>query len=186
MYRQYTRLCGCLNCIAYVCEYIMRIMCKIVSPVSVCFCLVAVVVVVRAVEMFFVCLFVVVVVFCFSFQFSLFVRLFIIIRFSPPSTQGSGSPCRRNQASGGGFKPAKSQCSPFSHTPSITFRHLPPNSARIGYATEEALFISAQLSTDTVSALRMVWVLIRLEATQRPSEFRSCVNVEVAVLGSPS
>ena len=46
------------------------------------------------------------------------------------------------------------------HTPSIAFRHLPPNSARIGYATEGALFISAQLSTDAVSTLRKVWVLI--------------------------
>ena len=34
-----------------------------------------------------------------------------------------------------------------SHTPSIAFRHLPPNSARFGYATEGALFISAQLSS---------------------------------------
>ena len=42
------------------------------------------------------------------------------------------------------------------HTPSIAFRHLPPNSARIGYATEGALFISAQLSADAVSALRKV------------------------------
>ena len=41
-----------------------------------------------------------------------------------------------------------------SHTPSIAFRHLPPNSARFNYATEVALFISAQLSTDAVSALR--------------------------------
>ena len=49
-----------------------------------------------------------------------------------------------------------------SHTPSIAFRHLPPNSARFGYATEEALFISAQLSSDAVSALRKVRVLIRL------------------------
>ena len=47
-------------------------------------------------------------------------------------------------------------------TPSIGFRHLPPNSARIGYATEGALFASTQLSTDAVSALRKVWVLIRL------------------------
>ena len=30
------------------------------------------------------------------------------------------------------------------HTPSIAFRHLPPNSARFGYATEEPLFVSAQ------------------------------------------
>ena len=45
---------------------------------------------------------------------------------------------------------------------SIAFRHLPPNSARNSYATEGALFISAQLSTDAVSTLRKVWVLIRL------------------------
>ena len=32
--------------------------------------------------------------------------------------------------------------------------------ARFGYATEGALIISAQLSTDAVSALRKVWVLI--------------------------
>ena len=49
-----------------------------------------------------------------------------------------------------------------SHTPSIAFRHLPLNSARFSYATEGALFISAQLSTDAVSALRKVRVLIRL------------------------
>ena len=36
------------------------------------------------------------------------------------------------------------------HTLSITFRHLPPNSARFSYATEGALFISEQLSSDTV------------------------------------
>ena len=49
-----------------------------------------------------------------------------------------------------------------SHTPSIAFRHLPPNSARFSYATEGALFISEQLSSDAVSALREVRVLIRL------------------------
>ena len=48
----------------------------------------------------------------------------------------------------------------YPHTPSIAFRHLPPNSATFGYATEGALFISAQLSTDAVSALRKVRVLI--------------------------
>ena len=47
-----------------------------------------------------------------------------------------------------------------SHTPSIAFRHLPPNSARFSYATEGALFISAQKSSDAVSALRKVRVLI--------------------------
>ena len=44
----------------------------------------------------------------------------------------------------------------------LAFRHLPPNSARFGYATEGAFFISAQLFTDAVSALRKVRVLIRL------------------------
>ena len=47
-----------------------------------------------------------------------------------------------------------------THTPSIAFRNLPPNSARFSYATEGALFISAQLSSDAVSALRKVRVLI--------------------------
>ena len=50
------------------------------------------------------------------------------------------------------------------HTPRIAFRHLPPNSARISYATEGALFISAQLSTDAVGTLRKVRVLIKLQA----------------------
>ena len=45
------------------------------------------------------------------------------------------------------------------HTPGIAFWHLTPNSARTGYATGGALFISAQLSTDAVSALRKVSVL---------------------------
>ena len=40
--------------------------------------------------------------------------------------------------------------------------YLPPNSARIGYAAEGALFISAQQSSDAVSVLRTDWVLIRL------------------------
>ena len=48
------------------------------------------------------------------------------------------------------------------HTPSIAFRNLPPDSARFSYTTEGALFISAQLSTDAVSSLRKVRVLIRL------------------------
>ena len=49
------------------------------------------------------------------------------------------------------------------HYPSLAFRHLKSskNSVRIGYATEGALFISAQLSTDAVSALRKVRVLTR-------------------------
>ena len=44
------------------------------------------------------------------------------------------------------------------HTLSITFWHLPPNSARFSYATEGVLFISMQLSSDTVSALQKVRV----------------------------
>ena len=46
------------------------------------------------------------------------------------------------------------------HTPSTAFRHLLPNSARFSYATEEALFISAQLSSDAVSALRKLQALV--------------------------
>ena len=45
------------------------------------------------------------------------------------------------------------------------FRHLPPNSARFSYASEEALFISVQLSADAVSAPRKVWVLITPRAS---------------------
>ena len=42
----------------------------------------------------------------------------------------------------------------------IASRYLPPNSARTGYATEGALCIAAQLSTDAVSPLRKVCVLL--------------------------
>ena len=49
-----------------------------------------------------------------------------------------------------------------AHSDTAVLRHLPPNTAIIDYATEGALFISSQLSTDAVSALRKVWVLIRL------------------------
>ena len=52
----------------------------------------------------------------------------------------------------------------WQHTPSIAFRHLPPNSARFSYATEGALFISVQLSIDAVSALQTVRVLVKLQA----------------------
>ena len=48
----------------------------------------------------------------------------------------------------------------YAHTPSTAFRPLPPDSARFSYATEGVLFISAQLSSDAVSALRKVSVLI--------------------------
>ena len=52
------------------------------------------------------------------------------------------------------------------HTPSIAFRHLPPKPPRFSYATEGALFISAQLSTHAVSAPRKVRVLnMTVEAT---------------------
>ena len=49
-----------------------------------------------------------------------------------------------------------------SCTLNSVFWHLPPNSARFGYATEGVFFISTQLSTDAVSTLQKVWVLIRL------------------------
>ena len=49
-----------------------------------------------------------------------------------------------------------------SDTPSIAFRHLPLNYARTGYATGGALFVPAQLSTNAVCAPRKAWVLIRL------------------------
>ena len=39
------------------------------------------------------------------------------------------------------------------HPPSLTFQHLLPNSARIYYTTEGALFISMHLSTETASTL---------------------------------
>ena len=44
---------------------------------------------------------------------------------------------------------------------SITFRHHPPDSARTGYATKGALFISAQqlLSTNAVSARRRLMLI---------------------------
>ena len=48
------------------------------------------------------------------------------------------------------------------HTLSIAFQHLPPNSARFGYTAEGVFFISAQLSSNTVSALWKVRVLIWL------------------------
>ena len=47
------------------------------------------------------------------------------------------------------------------HAPNIAFRDL-PLSGTGGYATDWALFISAQLSTDAGSALQRAWVLIRV------------------------
>ena len=58
------------------------------------------------------------------------------------------------------FSSRSSWADPARHNPSIAFRHLPPNSARFSYATEGPLFISAQLSTDAVSALRKFPVLM--------------------------
>ena len=55
------------------------------------------------------------------------------------------------------------------HTPTIAFRHLPPNSARFNYATEGAIFISAQLSTDAVSALQKVIRLWKEPSAQAPT-----------------
>ena len=57
------------------------------------------------------------------------------------------------------------------YIPSIAFRHLLPNSARTGYATEGALFISAQLSNCAVGALSVKGFGTNetAEAAQRPS-----------------
>ena len=52
------------------------------------------------------------------------------------------------------------------HTLSIAFQHLPPNSSRNGYATERALFISAQLFTN---ALKDLGTNKTLKATEHPS-----------------
>ena len=41
---------------------------------------------------------------------------------------------------------------------------LSPDSARTGYATQGTLLVSSHLSSDTVSALGKVWVLIKLQA----------------------
>ena len=40
-----------------------------------------------------------------------------------------------------------------THTPSIAFQQLPPNSARFSYTTEGALFISFQLSIEPTDDL---------------------------------
>ena len=48
-----------------------------------------------------------------------------------------------------------------------------PNSARTGYTTEEALFISAQLSTDVVSVLQKVWVLAILSKQHGGTQART-------------
>ena len=54
------------------------------------------------------------------------------------------------------------RCSDMGYTDTGIYWRGAPNSARIDYATEGALFISTQLFTDAVSALRKVWVLVTL------------------------
>ena len=78
------------------------------------------------------------------------------------------------------------------HSPSTAFQHLPPNSGRIGYATAGALFISGQLSTNAVKAIRKVWVLIRLwkqnsvrharKHEARPPRVRKKSSISILVL----
>ena len=50
-------------------------------------------------------------------------------------------------------------------TPSTAFRHLPPNSARFSYATEGALFISAQLQRRGQRPLKGSGTDMTVEAT---------------------
>ena len=75
---------------------------------------------------------------------------------------GSSTLCGKRFLSSSFFLFFLSQSQLSVHTPSTVFWHLPPSSAGFGYATEGELFISAQPSTDAVSALRKVWVLIIL------------------------
>ena len=77
-----------------------------------------------------------------------------------PTTEYTDDAQEEGKAPGTSDPTAPRQAHREAHTPSIAFQHLPPNSARFSYATEGALFISAQLSSDAVSALRKVWVLI--------------------------
>ena len=69
------------------------------------------------------------------------------------------------------------------HTLSIAFQYLLLNSARIGHATQVALFISVQLSSDAVSALQEVWVLTgmreRVFGTNKIVEATQCQNTRV-------
>ena len=60
------------------------------------------------------------------------------------------------------------------HTPGIALQHLPPNSARTGNATEGVLFTATHLSTDAVSALRKVWVPVRLWEQQQQQQQKDC------------
>ena len=54
------------------------------------------------------------------------------------------------------------------YTASLAFRHLPPNSAGFGYATEGALFMSALLSTSNVLGTNEMWKQRCVEARTRP------------------
>ena len=42
------------------------------------------------------------------------------------------------------------------HTPSIAFRHLPPNSARFGYATEGALVVCEESAITAISLIIII------------------------------
>ena len=55
--------------------------------------------------------------------------------------KAEGSLCGGGVGGGGGRRRADVYSYTPSLTPSIAFRHLPPNSARFGYATEGALFL---------------------------------------------
>ena len=55
-----------------------------------------------------------------------------------------------------------------THTPGLAFRHLPPNSARTGYATKGALFISARIGYATKGALFISAYLSMHWRSQRP------------------
>ena len=75
------------------------------------------------------------------------------------------------------------------HTPNTVFRHLPPDSARFSYATEGALFISAQLSSDAVSALRKVPVPLAPKHARKHEKHptrvkmkKSCVSIQTIVV----
>ena len=83
---------------------------------------------------------------------------------APPSSARTGYTTEgaHHTSSSGTSKLCQNWLRHWRGTPQIRLP-APPNSPRTGYATEGArTFISAQLSTDTVSVLRKVWVLIRL------------------------
>ena len=62
---------------------------------------------------------------------------------------------------------AQGMCHGSKHTPGLTFWHLPPNAARISYATEGALFTSAQLSTDNSAPSEILGPNETVKAPQR-------------------